>query len=89
MIQFRMYDLTKQNINLGAPYDYGSLMHYPRWAFTADEGYDTIVPLKPGVEIGQRRGFSDIDIWKINKLYSCPGYEHGRYLTVDVEQLQY
>jgi hypothetical protein len=35
-------------------YDYGSIMHYPKDAFTAD-GEDTIIPTKPSVEIGQRK----------------------------------
>lgn len=35
-------------------YDYHSIMHYPRWAFS-NNGQDTIVP-RQNVEIGQRQG---------------------------------
>lgn len=41
-------------------YDYGSIMHYPALAFSAN-GQPTIVP-KQGVVIGQRNGLSDLDI---------------------------
>ncbi len=53
-------------VDLGA-YDYGSIMHYPRDAFTAD-GQDTIIPTKPGVEIGQRKKLSAGDIASVKKL---------------------
>jgi Astacin (Peptidase family M12A) len=45
-------------------YDFGSIMHYPRDAFSIDGG-DTItpiVPLPPGVVMGQRNGLSSGDI---------------------------
>lgn len=42
-------------------YDYGSIMHYPRNAFTAN-GRDTIVPTDPNAQIGQRTGLSLGDI---------------------------
>ncbi|XP_069805659.1 embryonic protein UVS.2-like [Dendropsophus ebraccatus] len=58
--------------NLGLPYDYGSLMHLPRDAFTMFPGQDTIVPKpNPNVPIGQLYGLSVLDVAKINKLYNC------------------
>lgn len=50
-------------------YDYGSLMHYPRWAFSKN-GKDTIVPHDDNAEIGQRDGLSAGDIAAIEDLYS-------------------
>ncbi|XP_056614028.1 hatching enzyme 1.2-like [Triplophysa dalaica] len=63
----------KQNTNnLNTPYDYGSVMHYGRTAFTNQDGKETITPIPDAsVEIGQTRGLSNIDIMKINKLYGC------------------
>ncbi len=51
----------------GVSYDYGSVMHYGRNAFTKN-GEDTIVPRTPA-EIGQRRGMSSSDATKINNMY--------------------
>ncbi|TMW46256.1 hypothetical protein DOY81_008665, partial [Sarcophaga bullata] len=55
-------------------YDYGSVLHYSAYAFSAD-GEMTIVPLKQeeaaGV-MGQRRGMSKTDINKLNVMYRCP-----------------
>ena len=50
------------------PYDYGSVMHYPKGAFSSN-GLDTIVPNQSGVEMGQRDGMSDIDIAELNAIY--------------------
>jgi hypothetical protein len=53
-------------------YDYGSIMHYPRNAFSID-GTDTITPIgvvPPGTTIGQRTGLSPSDIAAANTL--CP-----------------
>ena len=76
------------NPDLGAPYDYGSIMHYDREAFANYEGKETLIPLKEGVEIGQRRGFSDIDIWKLNRLYKCPRYDSGENLRIEIENCE-
>jgi hypothetical protein len=49
-------------------YDYGSIMHYPRNAFSKN-GQDTIVPTKAGAAIGQRNGLSARDIAAVKLLY--------------------
>ena len=48
-------------------YDFASIMHYPRWAFSKN-GEDTIVPYN-GAEIGQRDGLSAGDIGAIGLMY--------------------
>ncbi|XP_011300427.1 zinc metalloproteinase nas-13 [Fopius arisanus] len=54
--------------DFGVGYDYGSVMHYSGKAFTSN-GNPTIVPLKEGVTIGQRKGFSKKDITKLQAMY--------------------
>lgn len=57
---------------LGAPYDYGSIMHYGPYIFSKDPNRPAMTPkYDPRVEMGQRNGFSKLDIWKINTLYGC------------------
>ncbi len=55
-------------------YDYGSVLHYSAYAFSAN-GEMTIIPLKEeeasGI-MGQRRGMSPRDINKLNLMYRCP-----------------
>lgn len=50
-------------------YDYGSIMHYPRDAFSVD-GSDTITPVDATAAIGQRTGLSAGDVAAANSL--CP-----------------
>ncbi|XP_069823912.1 hatching enzyme 1.2-like [Dendropsophus ebraccatus] len=58
--------------NLGMPYDYSSVMHYDKYAFTTAYYLQTIQPLLNTSErIGQRLGLSNLDVAKINKLYNC------------------
>ena len=62
--------------HLGADYDTCSVMHYPEMAFTKN-GKKTIESKSPETDkctIGQRNGFSDTDVRKINTLYQCQGY---------------
>jgi hypothetical protein len=49
-------------------YDYGSIMHYPRDAFTKN-GQDTITPTDPNAQIGQRNGLSAGDIAGVRAMY--------------------
>jgi hypothetical protein len=64
-----------QHINDGidlGPYDFGSIMHYSRTAFSVDGASPTIeplVPVPPGVVIGQRVGLSRGDIESVAQLY--------------------
>ncbi|CAL4063808.1 unnamed protein product [Meganyctiphanes norvegica] len=58
----------------GLAYDYGSVMHYPEKAFTKN-GQPTIISKKPGVTLGQRKGFSELDVNGLNLLYKCKGTE--------------
>lgn len=47
-------------------------MHYTQLSFSKDGRSPTIIPKKPGVDfIGQRVGFSNDDLMKINRLYKC------------------
>ena len=49
-------------------YDYGSIMHYPRTAFSKN-GLETITPVQAGAQIGQRTALSAGDIAAINLMY--------------------
>lgn len=57
---------VSDGIDVG-PYDYDSIMHYPRWAFSRN-GRDTIIPLQDRV-IGQRQTLSEGDIEAVLALY--------------------
>jgi hypothetical protein len=56
----------RDGVDLGT-YDYESIMHYPRDAFSID-GSETIIPKQAGANIGQRVKLSDGDIQSIRKL---------------------
>jgi Astacin (Peptidase family M12A) len=57
-------------------YDYGSIMHYPRNAFTKD-GQDTITPNDPNAQIGQRTGLSDGDLAGVRAMYPNCAWPSG------------
>ncbi|KAM6950388.1 low choriolytic enzyme-like [Lycodopsis pacificus] len=57
--------------NLGTPYDYNSVMHYGRFAFSRNRR-PTIVPIPDGnVAIGRATQMSATDILRVNRLYRC------------------
>ena len=64
--------------SLGTAYDYQSMMHYNWNAFgrqNGDFGLQTIRTKDRSKQwlLGQRDGFSKIDVIQINKLYQCRG----------------
>ncbi|XP_058839023.1 hatching enzyme 1.2-like isoform X2 [Topomyia yanbarensis] len=65
----------------GVKYDYGSVMHYSATAFSSN-GQPTIIAKKSGGNrMGQRNGFSQGDIDKINKMYGCKGVTGGALVS--------
>jgi len=69
--RFQFEKLSSQEASsYGAPYDYGSIMHYGRKDFSRNGG-DTIVSKQPGQRFGQRDRISQWDAWKINRMYGC------------------
>ncbi|XP_077999237.1 meprin A subunit alpha-like [Glandiceps talaboti] len=58
---------------LGVAYDYGSVMHYSNVTFSKNTSSSpTITPkIDTDILLGQRDGFSDLDIVKVNLLYDC------------------
>lgn len=70
---FMKYSLTKIT-HLDAPYDTCSVMHYSGYAFSSN-GKATIRKKgnRGSCKLGQRNGFSEMDVKKINTLYKCAG----------------
>lgn len=66
--EHNFYQHIADGDDIGA-YDYGSIMHYPRNAFSID-GSDTITPTNPAASIGQRTALTPGDIAAANSL--CP-----------------
>ncbi|KZS15490.1 Metalloendopeptidase [Daphnia magna] len=67
---FQKYDQGRIQY-LSLPYDTGSIMHYDAYAFAEDKRYPTITSKKSDEQLGQRNGFSDSDVLKLNRLYKC------------------
>ncbi|XP_070764548.1 hatching enzyme 1.2-like [Enoplosus armatus] len=63
--------------NLGTPYDYNSVMHYGRFAFSRNT-METIVPIPDAnAVIGRARRMSPTDILRVNLLYGCNSTHSG------------
>ncbi|KAI4889308.1 hypothetical protein NFI96_011105 [Prochilodus magdalenae] len=58
-----------KTINLSTPYDYNSVMHYGRYAFSKNRE-PTIIPIpNSNAAIGRANEMSPIDILRVNRLY--------------------
>lgn len=62
------FDILEAGVENFGPYDYGSIMHYGEYFFSAT-GLPTIT-VPDGVSIGQRLGLSDLDASAINSMYA-------------------
>ncbi|KAM4041677.1 astacin-like metalloendopeptidase [Anomaloglossus baeobatrachus] len=70
-INYSNFDVADGN-TFNIPYDYTSVMHYHRYAYSKNNILPTIVPKPdPNVPIGQRLGMSSLDVMKINANYAC------------------
>ncbi|XP_076179786.1 seminal metalloprotease 1 [Ptiloglossa arizonensis] len=71
---FNKYD-NRTVTDYGIGYDYTSVMHYSSHAFSKN-GEPTITPTKEEVKLGQRKGLSEKDTLKLQKMYEVEC--HGR-----------
>eukprot|EP00586_Coscinodiscus_wailesii_P022138 CAMPEP_0172502824 /NCGR_PEP_ID=MMETSP1066-20121228/163069_1 /TAXON_ID=671091 /ORGANISM="Coscinodiscus wailesii, Strain CCMP2513" /LENGTH=1023 /DNA_ID=CAMNT_0013278223 /DNA_START=40 /DNA_END=3111 /DNA_ORIENTATION=- len=72
----RMHEFVMKTASrtLGVPYDYKSIMHYPKGAFAKESGLQTIVTLPNGKyddRIGARGRPSRLDLEGLRLLYQC------------------
>ncbi|XP_027775614.2 astacin-like metalloendopeptidase [Marmota flaviventris] len=85
---FEINFIKSRSSNMLAPYDYSSVLHYGRLAFSR-RGQPTITPLwAPSVHIGQRWNLSASDITRVRRLYDCsPSVpkSHGRGFQEDID----
>uniref|UniRef100_A0A0N5AQI8 Metalloendopeptidase n=1 Tax=Syphacia muris TaxID=451379 RepID=A0A0N5AQI8_9BILA len=80
--QFGRVDLSESSY-YGQPYDYYSIMHYDSLAFSKN-GFETLVAKRPEMTpiIGSAIDFSNTDLIKINKMYSCPSLKLSQTLQL-------
>jgi hypothetical protein len=91
ILSYAMNNFGKQNSSfvnsLGSPYDYGSIMHYPPWAFQKSSGLSTIVPtraLEKWEVMGQCGRMSSSDVQQLRAMYQCTaGSRNLASITVD------
>ncbi|XP_068445718.1 meprin A subunit beta [Clinocottus analis] len=68
---FKTYDDSVSSA-LGVAYDYGSVMHYSKTSFNIATEPTIVTKIPHFMDvIGQRMGFSDSDLAKLNHLYKC------------------
>ncbi|XP_053444824.1 astacin-like metalloendopeptidase [Nycticebus coucang] len=79
---FEINFIKSRSSNMLTPYDYSSVMHYGRLAFSR-RGLPTIIPLwASSVHVGQRWNLSASDITRVLKLYGCSPSGPGPQGTV-------
>ena len=73
-MRFNFDKQSQSSVNsLGTPYDYESMMHYGETAFGGGRVTITTIDRSKQKVIGNRKGFSQIDIRQINAMYNCGG----------------
>ncbi|XP_005747702.1 high choriolytic enzyme 1-like [Pundamilia nyererei] len=58
-------------LNQGTPYDYGSVMHYHKYAFSKNNQPTLVAIPNSNVEFGYATEMSQMDILRLNRLYGC------------------
>lgn len=66
---FQKYDASEVT-DFNTTYDYASIMHYSGKAFSKNNNA-TIVALRNVSTLGQRDGFTDADLTKLNRMYNA------------------
>ncbi|XP_070814648.1 high choriolytic enzyme 2-like [Chaetodon trifascialis] len=57
--------------NLGTPYDFNSVMHYGKYAFSRNGQPTILAKSNPNLDFGRATYMSANDIARVNKLYRC------------------
>ncbi|KAM9408252.1 hatching enzyme 1.2-like [Pholidichthys leucotaenia] len=57
--------------NLGTPYDFNSIMHYSKFAFSRNGKPTIVARSNPNLSFGQAPQMSANDTARVNKLYQC------------------
>ncbi|CAK6976980.1 high choriolytic enzyme 1-like [Scomber scombrus] len=57
--------------NLGTPYDFNSVMHYSKYAFSKNGQPTIVAKSNPNLNFGQASAMSANDIARVNRLYGC------------------
>ncbi|XP_053179679.1 high choriolytic enzyme 1-like [Scomber japonicus] len=60
-----------QTNNLGTPYDFNSVMHYSKYAFSKNGQPTIVAKSNPNLNFGQASTMSANDIARVNRLYGC------------------
>ncbi|KAI4830038.1 hypothetical protein KUCAC02_001692 [Chaenocephalus aceratus] len=63
--------IKRQTNNLGIPYDFDSVMHYGKHAFSKNREPTILAKSNPSLNFGTARTMSKNDIARVNKLYQC------------------
>ncbi|EDV93000.1 GH18521 [Drosophila grimshawi] len=71
----RNFRRVNKTAAFGVKYDFDSVMHYSSRAFSLNGEQTMVARVEENtVRMGQRFGFSDLDVEKINRMYNCSGY---------------
>ncbi|XP_028258205.1 high choriolytic enzyme 1-like [Parambassis ranga] len=57
--------------NLGTPYDFNSVMHYNKYAFSKNGQPTILAKSNPNLDFGRATNLSANDIARVNRLYQC------------------
>ncbi|KAM8763426.1 hatching enzyme 1.2-like [Acanthopagrus schlegelii] len=60
-----------QTNNLDTPYDFNSIMHYSKYAFSKNGQPTIIAKSDPNLNFGRATEMSENDITRVNELYQC------------------